>query len=110
MRDQRRSHDPLSILMRAYDPSQEALHSNRLAYQSSPLAAVGRWRSPVLMIHGDDDRSVPFFNMVRAVEALRRADVEFEQLVLPNEGHSFLLYRSWLEALTATADFFERKL
>jgi len=110
MRDQRRSHHPLSILMRAYDPDQEAFHSNRLAYQSSPLAAVSRWRSPILMIHGDDDRSVPFFNMVRAVEELRRAGVELEQLVLPNEAHSFLLYGSWLKALAATTDFFERKL
>lgn len=110
MRDQRRAHHPLSVLMRAYDPEQEAVHSNRLAYQSSPLAAVRRWRSPVLLIHGDDDRSVPFFNMVRAVEALRRAGVEHEQLVLPNEGHSFLRHASWLEALTAAADFLERKL
>lgn len=110
MRDQRRAHHPLSVLMRAYDPEQEAVHSNRLAYQSSPLAAVRRWRSPVLLIHGDDDRSVPFFNMVRAVETLRRAGVEHEQLVLPNEGHSFLLYANWLEALMAAVDFLERKL
>src|SRR5690606_31469294 len=30
----------------------------RVAFESSPVADVARWRSPVLLIHGDDDRNV----------------------------------------------------
>ena len=32
----------------------------KLAWESSPDAYVKTWRSPVLLIHGDDDRNVPF--------------------------------------------------
>jgi dipeptidyl aminopeptidase/acylaminoacyl peptidase len=39
--------------------------------ESSPLSSVKTWRSPVLLIHGDDDRNVPFSETVHLVEALR---------------------------------------
>jgi dipeptidyl aminopeptidase/acylaminoacyl peptidase len=44
------------------------------------------------------------------VEALREQHVDFEQLIIPNEIHDFLMYQHWLEAYKATADFFARKL
>ena len=44
------------------------------------------------------------------MEELRKRKVEFEQLIFPDEVHSFLTYRHWLDAYTAAADFFERKL
>jgi dipeptidyl aminopeptidase/acylaminoacyl peptidase len=82
----------------------------RLAFESSPMAYVETWRSPVLLIHGDDDRNVPFSETVDLVEALRGQDVYFEQLVFPDEVHGFLLHRSWMTAYEATADFFDRML
>jgi dipeptidyl aminopeptidase/acylaminoacyl peptidase len=71
---------------------------------------VSTWRSPVLLIHGDDDRNVPFNETVLLVEALRKQKVYFEQLIFPNEIHDFLLYRDWLAAYEASADFFQRKM
>ncbi|MFH1575100.1 MAG: prolyl oligopeptidase family serine peptidase [Acidobacteriota bacterium] len=82
----------------------------RLAFESSPMAAIDTWRSPVLVIHGDDDRNVAFSETVTLVEELRRRNVEVEQLVFPDEVHGFLLHSRWLEAYRAAADFFERKL
>ncbi len=82
----------------------------RLAWESSPLSSVKTWRSPVLLIQGDDDRNVPFAEMVDLVEALRKQGVEFEQLVFPDEIHDFLLHRSWVAAYKAGADFFDRHL
>ncbi len=82
----------------------------KLAFESSPLAAVDRWRSPVLLIQGDDDRNVPFSETVDLAEALRRRGVHFEELVFPDEVHDFLLERSWLAAYHAAADFFDRML
>ncbi len=82
----------------------------RLAFESSPLAWVDDWRSPVLVIHGDDDRNVEFSQTVRLVEALRERKVEVEQLILPDEVHDFLTWSSWIAAYRATADFFDRKL
>jgi dipeptidyl aminopeptidase/acylaminoacyl peptidase len=81
-----------------------------VAYQSSPLNFIKTWRSPVLIIQGDDDRNVPFTESIYLAEALRKQGVPFEQLVFPDEVHDFLLYRSWVAAYHATADFFDRKL
>jgi dipeptidyl aminopeptidase/acylaminoacyl peptidase len=68
------------------------------------------WRSPVLLVHGDDDRNVPFAQSVDLTERLRKQGVHFEQLIFPDEIHDFLLHQSWLAAYSATADFFDRYL
>jgi dipeptidyl aminopeptidase/acylaminoacyl peptidase len=86
---------------------QEAL---RVALDSSPMGHVKGWRSPVLLIHGDDDRNVPFSESVTLVEALRDNQAPVEQIVFPDEVHSFLLHKHWVAALRATAEFFERRL
>ena len=93
----------------AYDPTKNQ-DASRLAYESSPIASVKTWRSPVLLIHGDDDRNVPFSETVLLVEALRKQGVEFQTLVFPDEIHGFLTYTRWLEAYHAAADFLDRKL
>jgi dipeptidyl aminopeptidase/acylaminoacyl peptidase len=80
------------------------------AYQSSPVADVGTWRSPALFIHGDDDRSVPFDQTTDLVSRLREANVPVETLIFPDEEHGFLRYASWLQAYRATADFLTRTL
>jgi dipeptidyl aminopeptidase/acylaminoacyl peptidase len=79
------------------------------AYESSPEYFVKGWKNPVLMIHGDDDRNVPFSESVNILETLRKQNVHVEQLVLPDEVHSFLLYRNWLKAYNATFEFVERQ-
>ncbi|TVR65020.1 MAG: S9 family peptidase [Gemmatimonadales bacterium] len=82
----------------------------RIAFEASPMAHLDSWRSPVLLIHGDDDRNVRFVETVDLVEALREREVETEVLVFPDEVHSFLLHTNWLRAYEATADFFGRRL
>ncbi len=80
------------------------------SFRASPLADVASWRSPVLLIQGDDDHNVPFEETVRMVEALRKQGVPCEQLVFPDEVHDFLLRATWLRAYGATIDFLERQL
>jgi dipeptidyl aminopeptidase/acylaminoacyl peptidase len=82
----------------------------RTAWESSPDAYISSWRSPVLLIQGDDDRNVHFHQMVDLVERLKQTRVQFQQLVIPNEIHGFLRWHSWLEADQATADFLTREL
>jgi dipeptidyl aminopeptidase/acylaminoacyl peptidase len=82
----------------------------KLAFQSSPDSSVANWKSPVLLIQGDDDRNVPFDQMVDLVQRLRANHVPFEQIVYPDEIHGFLMWKTWIKAYTATADFFERVL
>ena len=82
----------------------------RTAFESSPMASVADWHSPVLLIHGDDDRNVDFAQTEELAAALRRQNVEFEQLIFPNEIHDFLLHKSWVAAYIASANFLGRKL
>jgi dipeptidyl aminopeptidase/acylaminoacyl peptidase len=93
----------------SYDPKEHTDFA-RLAFESSPIASVSTWRSPVLLIHGDDDRNVPFAETVQLVEALRHQGVEFEELIFPDEIHDLLLRRDWVRAYKAGADFLDRKV
>jgi len=92
-----------------YNPLQRPDWAKR-AFESSPLYFLAGWRSPVLLIHGDDDRNVPFSETVTLAEQLAKRKVHTEQLILPDETHFFLLHRNWLAAYGATADFFARFL
>jgi len=80
------------------------------AFRASPMADLDTWRSPVLLIHGDDDHNVPFVETVRLAEALRARKVPFETLIFPDEIHGFLRHETWMRAYTAMLDFFDRKL
>ena len=93
----------------SYEPENHP-EQQRLAFESSPLSSVDGWRSPVLLIHGDDDRNVPFDETVELVEKLRELGVEHELLVFPDEVHGFLRHENWLEVFRRSAEFFERHL
>jgi dipeptidyl aminopeptidase/acylaminoacyl peptidase len=93
----------------AYDPAKHR-EAARLAFESSPLASVKSWRSPVLLIQGDDDRNVPFSQTVDLAQELRRNGIDFEELVFPDEIHDFLVHAHWLKAYHAAADFLDRHL
>ena len=80
------------------------------ALSASPIASISSWRSPVLLIHGDDDHNVAFSESVRLAEALRAQGVDYSVLVLPDEIHGFLRHASWLRAYSATAAFLDQKL
>jgi dipeptidyl aminopeptidase/acylaminoacyl peptidase len=81
-----------------------------LAFQASPMAAIGTWKSPVLLIHADDDRNVSFSQTVELVEGLRKHNIEFEQIILPDEIHDLLRADSWNRFFHAADDFFARHL
>jgi dipeptidyl aminopeptidase/acylaminoacyl peptidase len=80
----------------------------QVAWQSSPDAYVSTWKSPVLFIHGDDDRNVRVAETIELVQRLNERGVKHEEVIIPDEIHDFLLYRSWLRVDTATVEFFER--
>ncbi|MGH9815777.1 MAG: S9 family peptidase [Candidatus Acidiferrales bacterium] len=81
-----------------------------LARASSPVASVDLWKSPVLLVHGDDDRNVDFAQTVDLAARLRKQGVYFEQLVFPDEVHDFLLFRSWLRIFEDAAAFLDNHL
>ena len=80
------------------------------AFAASPDADIARWRSPVLLIQGDDDRNVPFDQTVELAHRLEQQHTPYEQLVIPNEIHGFLRLANWLQADEATVEFLSRQL
>jgi dipeptidyl aminopeptidase/acylaminoacyl peptidase len=89
-------------------PDREA--ALKLAFQSSPNAAIATWRSPVLLIHGDDDRNVEFSQTVDLLQRLRDQKVHVEELIFPDEIHGFLLHGSWIKAYGTAEEFFGREM
>ena len=110
---------PESGAGRAFASAGQGAHFNQppdverareIAWLSSPVSSVKTWKSPVLLIQGDDDRNVRFHQTVDLARRLATQGVPFEELVLPDEIHGFLRHASWLTADSATARFFDRML
>lgn len=96
--------------MAGFDAGGKRQEYARVAFESSPLAHVSTWRSPVLMVQGDDDRNVAFHNSVQMAEALREQSVPFEQLIFPDEIHDFLVHADWVAVYHAADRFLEKYL
>lgn len=80
------------------------------AWKSSPVSAVETWRSPVLLIHADDDRNVRFSQTVDLVRRLAAKGVSYEELVIVDDTHHWLRHANQMRVNAAVAEFFERKL
>jgi dipeptidyl aminopeptidase/acylaminoacyl peptidase len=83
----------------------------KLSWNSSPVARVAGWRSPVLFIHGDDDNNVDVQQTIDLIERLRdKGNVEVQTLALPDEVHFMLWHRNWVSMMYTAFDFLHRHL
>jgi dipeptidyl aminopeptidase/acylaminoacyl peptidase len=73
-----------------------SLDPENVAYKSSAISEIASWKSPVLLVHGDDDRNVNFAQTVGLVGLLRAHNVPYELFVMPDDTHETLLYKRWL--------------
>jgi dipeptidyl aminopeptidase/acylaminoacyl peptidase len=80
------------------------------AVQSSPIATIEQWRSPVLVVQADDDRDVPSQQSSELIEALRSHSIEHDELIIPNEIHDLARYASWMQFFEATDRYFDEHL
>jgi dipeptidyl aminopeptidase/acylaminoacyl peptidase len=85
-----------------------SLDPDAVSYQSSTIGAIDGWKSPVLLIQGDDDRNVAFQQMTGLVQLLRQRDVYYELIVFPDDVHESLLHSRWMYTL-GRMDTFLRK-
>ncbi|HEY2805121.1 MAG TPA: prolyl oligopeptidase family serine peptidase [Gemmatimonadales bacterium] len=102
-----------------HDYAEESESTHRFGVSDSAIAAMRRasaigdvatWRSPVLLVQGDDDRNVQFQQTVDLALRLRREGVRVEELVFPDEIHDFLRHANWLAAYRAGAGFLSEVL
>ena len=89
-------------------PDQEL--ANKIVWESSPVSSVSRWTSPVLVIHGDDDRNVRFSQSTDLVQRLEKQGVPMETLVIVDDTHHWMKHTNAVKMSAATAEFFKRKL
>jgi dipeptidyl aminopeptidase/acylaminoacyl peptidase len=81
-----------------------------VSYKSSSISAIDKWKSPVLIWHGDDDRNVDFSQTVGLVQLLRAHRVPHELIIFPDDTHETLLHKRWLYTFDRMQDFFTRHL
>jgi dipeptidyl aminopeptidase/acylaminoacyl peptidase len=93
-----------------FERAPDANAAAKVMWESSPAAYVNSWKSPVLFIHGDDDRNVRFNQTTDLVARMRKANVQFETLVIPDDTHHFMMYRNQMRVNRAAAEFLERVL
>lgn len=82
----------------------------KLSWESSPSKYVDTWKSPVLIIHGDDDQNVAFAQSLDLINRLKDKKVEVEYLVVPDETHHWMVFSNLLLVKQATADFLIKHL
>jgi dipeptidyl aminopeptidase/acylaminoacyl peptidase len=80
----------------------------KTAWLSSPVASVDTWRSPVLIIQGDDDRNVRFSQSVDLVQRLEKKGVPYETMVMVDDTHHWMKFANAVAVYGAAADFFVR--
>jgi dipeptidyl aminopeptidase/acylaminoacyl peptidase len=87
-----------------------SLDPENVSYQSSTIGAIDGWKSPVLLIQGDDDRNVQFSQMTGLVQLLRARNVPFELIVYPDDTHEPLLHSRYLNSFSRMSEFLGRYL
>jgi dipeptidyl aminopeptidase/acylaminoacyl peptidase len=98
------------LLEGRYEKAPDVQRALDVAWASSPVASVRTWRSPVLLIHGDDDRNVRVSQTVDLAQRLAAAAVPFEELIIPDDTHHWMRHANAVRADSATAAFLDRKL
>jgi dipeptidyl aminopeptidase/acylaminoacyl peptidase len=87
-----------------------SLDPESTSYQSSVIGAIDGWKSPVLLVHGDDDRNVAFQQTTGLVQLLRARDVEYELIVFPDDVHDSLVHSRWVYTFDRMDQFLEKHL
>lgn len=93
-----------------YERAPDAARALQVAWESSPVAYTDTWTSPVLIIHGDDDRNVRFSQSTDLVRRLEKRGTPMETMVIVDDTHHFLLHANAVRVNKAIASFFQRKL
>lgn len=87
-----------------------SLNPDDVSYKASSISAIDGWKSPVLLIQGDDDRNVNFSQMVGLIPLLRARNVYHELIVFPDDVHETLLHSRWLYTFDRMETFLHKFL
>jgi dipeptidyl aminopeptidase/acylaminoacyl peptidase len=84
---------------------------NPEAYRvSNTVERLDRLEAPLLLMHGEEDRRVPFSNFQAAVAELQRLGKSFESHSYPGEGHGFRKPENRVDMSRRLETFFSQHL
>jgi dipeptidyl aminopeptidase/acylaminoacyl peptidase len=92
-----------------YEKAPDFDAAQKTAWLSSPISSIDTWRSPVLIIQGDDDRNVRFDQSVDLIQRLEKKGVPCETLMIVDDTHHWMKFGNAVKVYSAAADFFTRK-
>ncbi len=92
-----------------YEKAPDYEKALKTAWLSSPVASIATWKSPVLIIQGDDDRNVHFNESVDLVNRLEKKGVRVETMVMVDDTHHWMNFANSVTVYAAAADFFVRE-
>jgi dipeptidyl aminopeptidase/acylaminoacyl peptidase len=78
--------------------------------QVSPISFASKIRTPVLIVHGEDDTNVPVSQAIYFHRALSWYGAAHELVIYPREGHGFAERNHQLDLLRRTRAWFDRWL
>jgi len=99
----------LAAMKDKYEKAPDFDQAQKTAWLSSPISSINTWKSPVLIIQGDDDRNVRFSQSVDLVNRLEKKGVPYETLMIVDDTHHWMHFDNAVTVYGAAADFFVRK-
>jgi len=93
-----------------YEEPPDVARALEIAYRSSPVSSMDTWRSPVLVIHADDDRNVRFSQSTDLVRRLEERGIPHETMLIVDDTHHFLRHAHVVAVDSATAAYLEKTL
>ena len=84
------------------------IDSTNLAFKSSAVGAIDGWKSPVFLVHGDDDRNVDFAQTIGLVQLLRARGIYHELIVVPDDLHESMLHKNWIDTFDRMGTFLHK--
>jgi dipeptidyl aminopeptidase/acylaminoacyl peptidase len=85
-----------------------SLDTASVSYKSSAISSIDNWKSPVFLVHGDDDRNVNFAQTVGLVQLLRARNIYHEMIIIPDDVHESMLHSRWVYTWNRMGEFLKR--
>jgi dipeptidyl aminopeptidase/acylaminoacyl peptidase len=98
-----------TVVKNNYEKAPDYEQALKTAWLSSPVSDISGWRSPVLIIQGDDDRNVRFNQNVDLINRLAKKGAPYETLMIVDDTHHWMRFSNAVTVYGRAADFFVRK-
>ena len=97
-------------LPETYEVAADYEEAKKIAWESSPMADLKTWTSPVLFIHADDDRNVSVSQTADLIRRFEEMGKSYESILIPGDTHHWMKWSNMIRVDQATADFLVKHL